>query len=332
MAILLILVGIGLLVVVSWDAFITVFSSSGAGPLTGYWTHVVWRGLLKIHHRREIHYLLALAGPIMLISVIVLWYLLLGMGWACLFLASPGSVVDNQGSTDADAMRTLYFMGTTISGIGYGDFVPSKFPWTLFSNMAAFTSTVLLTISLSYVLPIVAASIERKYLAQRIFSVGEDIEEFVRVAWEGDDRGALDQYILGVAADVDAHAHRHLVYPILHYFHSSDPTQSPGRAMLLFSDAIHTADGGLAADRRPPASILRIAKSCIQNYAELASTEAETPSHIGCSDGEQPSLDVLSEAGVAISDSETFQDRWKEYSNLRGRLVALCWADGWCDS
>jgi hypothetical protein len=331
-SILLYLLAIMLIGAVSWDAFITVFSTQGAGPLTGLWTQRLWKGLLWIHRHRSIHLLLALAGPLMLIGVVFVWYSLLAVGWVCFFAADPESIVNNQGTAPADFLRTLYFVGTTISSVGYGDFVPGGFPWTFWANFAAFTSTVLLTTSLSYLLPIISASIERKYLAQRVFSIGTTVDEFLATAWSEPGRGALDQYILQVISDIDSHAHKHLVYPILHYFHSVDPERAPSRAMLLFADAHFLISHVVRREGRPPAAMLKVVDSCINNYAGLATSGARLPRQVEEIDNREISLEMLRTVGLPSKDEDSFEDAARAYEPRRRKLIALCWEDGWNDA
>jgi hypothetical protein len=94
-----------------WDVFITVFSSSGAGPLTRFWSQRVWNGLLFIHRRWPLHRLLSLTGLLILLGSILLWYALLGLGVLLAFAASPESVINTNTGTSVDLLGKLYFGG-----------------------------------------------------------------------------------------------------------------------------------------------------------------------------------------------------------------------------
>jgi hypothetical protein len=143
-----------------WDVIVTVMSVNGAGALTRAWLRPFWASLLAIHRRRSIHPLLALAGPVALVTGIVLWYALLGFGLLLLLVAHTGAVVDSQTGASATLFELLYFVSTTISSLGYGDLVPAAAVFKLVSTLATFCATIIVTASLSYVLSVLSAATE----------------------------------------------------------------------------------------------------------------------------------------------------------------------------
>ena len=318
-----------IILLVLWDAFITVFSSNGGGPLTNLWTQAVWTGLTAIHRRRAIHRLLAACGPLMLVSVILVWHLVLSAGWYLLFSAFDDTVIVSETKTSANALQELYFIGTTVTSVGYGDLVPARFPWTIWSNIAAITATILLTTSLSYVIAVLAAGIERKYLAEAIFALGETPMEFVQHACGPRGTAALESYILKLASDIDRHAHQHLSYPILHFFHSASPRKSPGRAVLLFSDALFLIGHAVAPGQRPAAGVLQVANRSIANYAELTRSGIIFPHHLEEVPTEHLSVNPVEQAGMEAVSDEAFQPAREQYLDRRRRLRAICHEDGW---
>ncbi|WP_166830829.1 ion channel [Thalassoroseus pseudoceratinae] len=320
-----------LILLVVWDAFITVLSTSGGGPLTNWWTQNIWGALLRIHRRRSIHGILGLTGPAMLIGVILLWYLLLSAGWYLIFAVHRDSVISNSTGAATDLMQKFYFIGTTLSSVGYGDYVPSTFPWTLISNLASLTATLVITTALSYFLPVLSAGIERKQTAEAIFGVGQCTDEFIEAAWVGRSRGTLDNYILNsVLSRVDQLSHRHLAYPILHFFHSPSPDKSTSRAILLLSDSIFLVGKGTNIEDRPPASLLRLAERTIDNYVDLTDSGVASPED-GNSDEfpDSLSLEVLKNHDLKVVSDKEFQAATAEYLPKRKRLIMLCDMDGW---
>ncbi|MEQ8849036.1 potassium channel family protein [Botrimarina sp.] len=332
MSLLLYAAAVVLLAIALWDAFVTVFSAQGCGPVTAFWTSRLWRAALAVHERRPMHRALSMIGPTMLVLSVLVWYTLLASGWVCLFMADADSLIETPSKDRITSWgQTVYFVGVTLAGVGYGDYVPAHFPWTLLSNLAALSSAVVLTVALSYILPVVSASIERKYLARRVFSIGDTVEAFIDRCWCGPDSGALDDYLLDVVGEIDRHAHKHLAYPVLHYFHSSDPKESPGRAVLLLSDAVFLIGAGSARAAGPPRSMLRVINSGIDNFADLATTGAS---------GKRPrseraelpdGLSVLEKLGLPTVDRRAFDERVAQHAARRLRLVGLCRGDGWRD-
>jgi len=330
MQILLLVCSVLLMTLIFWDAFITVFSTHGAGPLTGWWTGALWRLLLMIHQRRPIHTVLSIAGPLMLLGVACGWYTLLAISWVMFFCSGDGLVVNNLTQEPAGVLGVIYFVGTTLAGVGYGDLIPSRFPWTFWSNFAAFTSTVLLTTSLSYLLPIVAASLERKHMAQRIFAIGKSVPEFIAESWQGRADGALDQYLLSLSTEVDRHAHKHLAYPILQYFHSADSHQSPSKALLMFADSIFLISNGAGEEVRPPRSYIKLINASIDNYTQLATAQAMLPDHVDSVESDELRLETLRKLNLPVVDEAEFDLALKDYAERRSKLKALCEQDGWC--
>lgn len=96
-----------------------------------------------------------------------------------MFTANPGSVVSSSTRAAADSVQTLYFVPVTVSGLGYGDLVPSGWPWTTFATALSLSGTIVLTGSLSYIISVVGASIRRRAYAQSVFGLGADPEAII---------------------------------------------------------------------------------------------------------------------------------------------------------
>jgi hypothetical protein len=306
-----------------WDVFITVFSSSGAGPLTRFWSQRVWNGLLFIHRRWPLHRLLSLIGPLILLGSILLWYALLGLGVFLAFAASPDSVINTNTGTPVDLLGKLYFVSNTISSLGYGDLVPSSFPWTLVSTVATLAATVVLTVSLSYVLSVLSAAIERKKLAQGIFGLGRTVVEIIERARLSEAEDSLKNYVLSLSSETDHQALKHLAYPILKFFHAKRADLSPARALLLLADTFFIL-GIVPEEHRPPVGVQQLVESSISNYAEFASTRLvplPSPGHYP-----EHLLDAARLFGV---EEAVFKHAFEAYLPRRNRLVALCREDGW---
>lgn len=318
------LAGILILVALA-DVLVTVFSTSGAGPLTDAWTRSLWRLLLFVHRRRRIHGVLALTGPFMLLGSIILWYLLVGLALFLVFLAHPLSVMDSSTGAPVDWTQKLYFVNATISSLGYGDMVPAGRPWTLIATSGTFLATLVLTVSISYVISVVAAGIERKRLAQAIFGLGGRPCDIIEAAGLRLPQTSLQDYNTGIATTIDAHTLKHLAYPILKYFHTPQAQASPVRAILLLSDTFFI-DGLRPPDQRPPAGVQRLVENSIRNYAEVtrgvlrARVPRQTPAQL-----------IAAARHYGVAESPDFETRLAAYLPLRRRLLALCYEDGWSE-
>lgn len=321
---------IALIALTLWDVFITIFSADGAGPITRFWSGLLWGGLLRIHRRRRIHRLLSLAGPFILLASILLWYVLLGVGLFLVFAAHPDSVVNNNTGLPVDLSEKVYFVSTTISSLGYGDLVPSGFPWTLASTLATLAATAVITVSLSYVLSVLSAAIERRKLAQAIFGLGKTIPDFMGQAWPDGSHHPLHGHLVTLASEIDHQGLKHLAYPILKFFHATNPELSPARALLLLSDSFFIL-GIAPPERQPPAGVRRLVESSVAGYVEKSALDLVTPEPEEEEEEEVPErfLRAAREAGGLRPGDSDFSRALAEYLPLRARLVALAREDGW---
>ncbi|MFO7704372.1 MAG: hypothetical protein R6V43_04430 [Halopseudomonas sp.] len=309
--------------VILWDQFVTVFSTGGAGPLSQRGCQGLWHALLMVHRRRPIHRVLKYAGPAMILLSILTWYLMLGLAVFMVLAAYPGSVIDSTTKAPANAIEILYFTSTTISSLGYGEWIPSGPPWTFISTLATLAATIIVTVSLSYVLSVVSAAVERRGLAAGIFAMGKTEEEIIRNANLNDPQGSLKNYLLSLSSAIDQQGLRHLAYPVLKYFHATQPELSPARAVLLLSDTVFLLELDMSGSLKGVTGVLR---SSIDNFVKFTRANSASARSV---DSDKNRL-----AGVATTlgldtDGADFDRAFADYSPLRHRLLSLCEADGW---
>lgn len=306
-----------------WDQFVTVFSTGGAGPLSRLAFRGIWKLLLSVHRHRPIHAALKFAGPAMILLSIVSWYLLLGLAVFLVFIAYPGSVIDGTTSAPANLIETLYFTNTTISSLGYGDWVPSGPPWTFISTLATLAATIVLTVSLSYVLSVVSAAIQRRSLATSIFAMGSSEEEIIQNANLTDSQGSLKNYLLDLSSTIDLQGLRHLAFPVLKYFHATQAELSPARGLLLLGDTVFLLGLDRSGSFKGITAVLRSSIDNFLQFSRAGNTEE------GSSESERRRLSsVADKLDVEIHESQ-FAAAFEAYLPMRRRLLALCDEDGW---
>lgn len=317
-----------ILIIVFWDAFLTIFSLRGGGPVTNRIASGGWRVLLYLHGKRSLHSLLSLAGPLILILIVMFWYFSTSLAWFLIFIGQQESVVVNTSQVETTVLEKLYFIGTTISDLGYGDLVPSAFPWTLLSSLAALSATLVISAALSYILPVVAAGLEKRVIAKRIHELGESPQAIIdNLCLHGGQ--SLSGYVVDTIVQVQSFTYKHLSYPILLYFHSAKPDQSLALAMLKLADALFLMSKGSRSTGQPLGGFTTIALSTIEEFSHLADQknairihhETKVPSHLCLSALENVNIETMEEAD--------FQQALNEYLPQRARLVNLCVNDGW---
>lgn len=325
------LAGALLIVGAALDAFLTIISFKGGGPLTNWWVKRVWACFMAIHRRRRIHRTLSYLGPALVIGTILVWYVLFLAGWSLVFASNPDSVVVSNNQSATTIIQRIYFTSSTISGVGYGDLVPTELPWTQLANVAAFTSTLIMSLALSYVIPVITAALEQRQVAKGIYRMGDTPPELLRISWTRDNAGLMTDYWRSRLSELSSHANKHLIYPILHYFHPTERVLSTPNAILNLSDAIFLASVLEGKDAPSPA-FFKMAWGAIEEYIMLKKRhlvtvdsdeiEAALPRHLS-------SPDALRELDFTpVSESE-FEKKRARYLSIRHDLVALCRSDGW---
>lgn len=220
--VLLQLAGALLLGVLAFEVFITAMTMRGSGPLTGALARVLWSVLLAAHRIRPRHGLLSFAGGAIAAMTLVLWVLTLWMGWGLIFAGAPGSIVNVQSGLGADLPSRFYFAGFNIFTLGVGDFRPVGALWQFMTILASASGLVAVTLAITYLLPILSQAVSRQALAGRIGLFGDTPAGIAADAWSQGPQtyaGRLE----GLAPDILQQGRQHLAYPVLHYFHTTDP-------------------------------------------------------------------------------------------------------------
>ena len=74
------------------DVVLTVLSHQGAGPITNFWTKKVWFLIIWVKFKLKIDFFYKYAGPAFLLGIIMVWYLLLNLGWLILLYVGDYTV------------------------------------------------------------------------------------------------------------------------------------------------------------------------------------------------------------------------------------------------
>lgn len=228
MTVLGVVIGLALVAVALIDlAWTTVAAGSGAGPLTARLAGATWHAALAVHRRRPSHRFLAVAGVVIVVVILATWILGVLMGWALLFASSEGAVRSTATGQPVGTGDRLYFTGYTLFTLGNGELRPGEGAWQLATVAATGTGLILVTLGITYLVPVASAVAERRQLASYVSALGEDAADILGRAWDGSGFGSLTQHLVALAPLIDAARQRHLTYPVLHYYHSPDHTTAP---------------------------------------------------------------------------------------------------------
>lgn len=225
MNLLLPALGVGLLLFLAADVFVTVFHPEGhGGPLTQRQNSTVWWLWKKVAPsgaRRDGW--LGIGGPVLAVLTPAVWSLLLVAGYALVyypwverFLVSPGTLRPHWA-------EALYYSGFVAATLGTGDIVPDLVPLRLLSILEALSGFALLSAALSYILAIYRENGRKVTLASELalHDTGE------RAAADGEPVAReRERWLEQVARELVHVTQAHAQYPILHYFRSPDQRNS----------------------------------------------------------------------------------------------------------
>ena len=327
MAALVVVVGTGLILLALFDvAWTTIAAGSGAGPLTSRIAELLWRSALRFHRMRPSHSLLSIAGVVIVFAVLTVWILLVVTGWSLIFAAGDGAVRDAGTGTSADLGARLYFVGYTVFTLGNGEYMPGEGVWQLATVLAAGTGLILVTLSITYLVPVVSAVALRRQMASHISTLGTSPSEIVRTAWSGEGFPGLGQHLETLTGLVNTCRHQLLTYPVLHYFHSGDPTTASAPTVANLAQALHLLAHGVDPAVRPPTVEYEPLQRAIDAYlhtVQQAHFELSTPPV------PLASLEPIRALGVPTVDDDEYHAITEVTQKRRALLAALLADDGW---
>lgn len=322
MGTLLVILGVGVIAFTMVDALWTTLYLRRAGPVASWLASLLWRGAKALDRatgrRRRI---ISLAGSTILIVVILTWVLLLWGGWLLIFLSSPDAVVNSTTLEPASFWTRVYFTGFTLFTLGIGDFAPGTAPSRVATALGSINGFFLVTLAISYVIPVLSAAVDTRRLGACVWGLGETPHAMITRAWTGRDFDGLPQHLTALPAMIELYAQRHLAYPILRYFRSSERGSAVELSLAILHETVILLRFGVAREARPAEAVLVPVERAIADFADAIRPEIRL-----LTDGPPPplpDLEDLREAGVPTADEATFRRAAAERAELRRLLCAL---------
>jgi hypothetical protein len=164
------LVGTLLILATLRDVLHELFHPEDTGSMSHWVMHRSWRLLRAIgrHHRRAIH----LAGPLILVAVMLMWTTLLLVGWALVYLPRlPEGFNVNPGlpARATHGMATaLYVSLASMTTLGASDLTPKDGGLRLLLALESFVGPVIFTAWITWVLSIYPVLAERRAFAREV--------------------------------------------------------------------------------------------------------------------------------------------------------------------
>lgn len=234
MKLLVAIAGIGLVLIILWDAFETIILPRRVTRrlrLTSVFYRTIWivcSGMVRaMRNRKSRDKYLGLFGPLSLLLLLMLWAVGLIVGYALLHLGLNTQL--NVAAETGNFATYLYISGETFFTLGYGDLVPQSTGGRLISVIEAANGFGLLAIVIGY-LPVLYQAFSRRevniaLLDARAGSPSSAAEMLRRHGESGqlfDLNTVLHEWEHWSAELLESH----LSYPVLCYFRSQHDNQS----------------------------------------------------------------------------------------------------------
>ncbi|CAN5834599.1 hypothetical protein BH24BAC1_BH24BAC1_29360 [soil metagenome] len=234
----LLLLGILILLVAIMDLAYTTFSPHGAGKIANFISQGSWKVSLKLCGNNGTNKTLQVVGIITIWLIIFAWVFLIWLGSSLIVSSAEGSVVGAETGLPATLAEKFYYTGFTLSTLGVGDFVAGTDGWRIFSVVLSLTGFLLITTAISYMLPVLAADVQKKSISRYIICLGTTPEEILKNHWIDGNFKALEPHITELMNMIIVHSQQLLAYPILYCFHNSDPFESTAINIAKLDEAL----------------------------------------------------------------------------------------------
>ncbi|WP_299230882.1 potassium channel family protein [uncultured Halomonas sp.] len=218
----LLIAGITIVLVTLYDLCKSTLSLAGAGPITRGVSGGVWGVARRLGYSLDMPLLLRAPGPTLVLLLLLSWVLLFWSGWWLIFTGNPYSVVNSTTYQPASLAERAYFVGYTLTTLGYGDYTPLQTPWKLASILCAINGFTLFTLAITYWLSIVSSVVKKRKLALMVSRLGETPIEILENTRGSGDFSILGNKLENILEDITEIGQQQHAYPILHYYHTSN--------------------------------------------------------------------------------------------------------------
>jgi hypothetical protein len=319
--------GIFLIMMVLRDLITTTLSFQGAGRITRFISEKIWRLFLRASNRKGTSKLLDHVGYLNMVVIILTWVVGMWLGAFLLLLTDPLSVLDSSTNVAATTWEKLYFSGYTLSTLGNGDFKPGSTIWDIITNLLAFSGLAFITVSITYIMPVLSAVILQVKLSVFINCMGDTPQQILINGWDGKNFDRLLKHDAEISNAVIQHSENHKAYPIIHYFHNSTLKKSIIPSLAMLDEAISMLMHVVAEHARPDQKDLSLLRGSLDFYMEVLKQDQKIETDALPA---PPDWSELVQQGIPLKKDNLEAFNTYETLNKRRRILAhLLQEDGW---
>ncbi len=324
MELLFLILGIVIIVLVTIDFLTTTLRMGGGGFISSFVSKAFWNMMFWLAKKDARSPLLGLAGFFILIKLITTWLLLIWIGFSLIYLSEVNSVLEASSEIPTNTVGNIYFVGYILSSLGNGDLKAGSDFWRIITNLMSFYGFFFITLTITYILPVLDAAIKKRTLSAYIYQLGKNPVDILKNGWNGENFNMLYDQFQSMHTMVLEHTERHLAYPILHYFHSQRAKYAAPLTLAILDETI-TIQEIYQLDKSTAAYNWKILRQSIDAYMDVLS-RSETKG-----DQEDPPFQYrhkLQSFPISISENEEHQ-KIENLSKRRKSWARLINRDGW---
>ncbi len=327
MNLLLGIIGIILFAVVIVDVLQTTFFLTGTGLLSGQLSLGIWKLLLIIQKKskKRMHRLLAYAGSSIILVNFFIWVVVFFFGITFIFHFSENSIINSRTGIASGFWEKLYYVGFSVTTLGIGDFIPGSKFWELFTIFSSVTGFFLLTIIITYLIPLISSVEEKRKFAAIVNNIGETPQEFLEKLKTEKSYNNLSNLLMQFLLLINSMTQKHFAYPALHYFHSVNLKNAAAPAVAVLDEALSIFIIAHPDNYKETSNIIIPLRNAILNF--LVTLE-DSFMKVG---NEVPVLpEILLSENLNIStDSKKIKQFYAGIEKRRKLLLSYVKNDGW---
>ncbi|MGB3181285.1 MAG: potassium channel family protein [Cyclobacteriaceae bacterium] len=306
--------GVVLVLLAISDFCLTAFIPNKEGWFTRRVSRIVYSIMFSLAGKDGCAPILNYMGFAIIFSLSLFWIVCTWTGFTFIFLSDPGSVIHGNKGYSADLWEIIYFVGFSLSTSGLGDFVASNDAWRIVTALSSVVGIMLITMSITYLVPVISNMIQKRKLSITIASLGESPEKIVLENYNGEDFSAITDHLTNISEMLFEYSRNHLAYPILHYMHDNNKNTNVVLKMSSLDEALNIFLYHLPKDKCPQGLNLKMVRRSLTEY--LTTLKFTDPAS---EDPERPRLGEIEEGlGVKLRNTSK-EDMDKIYSGLSER-------------
>ncbi|HKG22631.1 MAG TPA: potassium channel family protein [Blastocatellia bacterium] len=235
------ILGVGLLALVAYDVYVTILHAAGkSGPVSERLTRLIWRVSQRIAFRlsrARRHRMLNAVGPLLMPGILLVSVVLLIVGYALVYFPRmPGQFTIAGDLNISPWLASLYFSGTTLTTIGYGDIAPRSLELRFTALAEGASGLILISLTISYLVSVYQA-LERKRVTALSFyhhaEGGADAVGFIAHHFVSGRFIGIQSNMRTAARNLQEVLESHIEHPIIHYFHPLQVYKGVPRVLFL---------------------------------------------------------------------------------------------------